>query len=93
MKVALYEIRASEARYKYVKEVTEWTEEDKGYLRVSDIVDVAFIEVEDAIIIPQKVAALRAEKVQVAQEFEDKIAKLQAITHQPEKGDNVESFK
>jgi len=84
MKIAVYEILDNAERYKYLKEVTEYIENDANYIRVTSIEDIDFTEVEDAIIIPQKVAALRAAKVKAAQEFDDKIAKLQALPHLPE---------
>ena len=83
MEIALYELRADENRYKYIKEVTDWAEKDDSYIRVSDVVDVLFVMVDDSITIPIKVEALKIEKVLIAKEFDKKISKLLAIEHRP----------
>ena len=83
MKIALYELAANNARHKYAHEATNYREKDTSYIRVSNIIDVPFEIVDDAIIIPQKVTALRAEKAVVSKDFDEKIAKLLAIEHQP----------
>ena len=87
MKIALYELAANEARYKYLHEAIDYREKDTSYIRVSNIIEVPFEIVDDAIIIPQKVTALRAEKEIVSKEFDEKIAKLLAIEHKPEKSE------
>ncbi len=84
MKVARYEILNDASRFVYLHEVSDYYEEGDGYIRVSDIVDADFVMVDDALIIPRKVDALRAEKAIQAAEFDEKIAKLLSITHQSE---------
>ena len=84
MKIALYELTASDSRYRFLSEATEYKEKDTDYIRVSNIIDTPFEMIDDAIIIPQKVTALRAEKAVVSKEFDEKIANLLAIEHKPE---------
>ncbi len=91
MKVAIYEILSDIHRYKYVKEADDYAEKSESYIRVTDIKEVDFEMTDDAFIIPKKVEALRAEAGKVAAEFEEKIGKLLAITHQPEE-DNEPLF-
>jgi hypothetical protein len=83
-KIALYEIRTNEDRWQYLKEATEYHENEKSYIRVSNIVEVEFEMIDDSLIIPKKVEALRAEKAAKAAEYDEKIGKLLAITHQPD---------
>ena len=84
MKVALYEILNNVDRYQYLKEATDWTEKDESYIRISDIVDIPFVMIDDALIIPRKVAKIREDKVEAMAVFDNNIAKLMAITYVPE---------
>ncbi|KKL91454.1 hypothetical protein LCGC14_1894520 [marine sediment metagenome] len=84
MKIALYELAANESRFKFLNEAVAYKEKDADYIRVSNIIEVPFEMIDDAIIIPQKVTALRAEKAVVSKEFDEKIANLLAIEHKPE---------
>ena len=83
MKIALYEIADNVERYQYLEETTEDREKDETYIRISDIHDIDFKMVDDSTIIPLKVKALRVGKTLMMKDIDDKIAKLQAITHNP----------
>ena len=90
MKVAIYEILSDIHRYKYVKEADDYTEKSESYIRITDIKEVDFEMTDDAFIIPKKVEALRAEKGRVAADFDEKIGKLLAITHETSSLPDVE---
>ena len=83
MKVALYETAGSSTRYKHLNEAAGYMEGNKDYIRASDIVEVDFNMISDAVIIPQKVNALKAKKVIIGKEIDKEISKLLAITHDP----------
>jgi hypothetical protein len=84
MKIALYEILDNAERYQYLEEATEFQEANTRYIRISNIIKVDFEMIDDALIIPKKVEAIRAEKAVAMEKFDEKIAKLQAITYQPD---------
>ena len=92
MKIAIYEILSDVHRYKYVKEADDYAESNESYVRVTDIKEVDFEIIDDAFIIPKKVEALRAEKGRISAEFDDKIGRLLAITHEPEKEEEGSFF-
>ena len=83
MRIALYEEADSSGRYSYLYEATGYMENDKDRIRVSDIVEIDFVMIDDAIIIPQKVNALKAKKIIMGKEIDKEISKLLAITHDP----------
>ena len=83
MRVALYETAGSSTRYKHLNEATGYMEGNKDYIRVSDIVEVDFVIINDVLIIPKKVNALKAKKVIIGKEIDKEISKLLAITHDP----------
>ncbi len=83
MRIALYEEADSSGRYSYLYEATSYMENDKDRIRVSDIVEIDFVMIDDAIIIPQKVKALKAKKVIMGKEIDKEISKLLVITHDP----------
>ena len=84
MRIALYETADNSGRYKHLGKVTDYMEDDKDYIRVSDIVEVDFNMISDAVIIPQKVNALKAKKVIMGEKIDKEISKLLAITHDPQ---------
>ena len=83
MRIALYETTDSSARYQYLHEATDYMEDDKDYIRVSDIVEIDFVMIDDTVIIPQKVKALKAKKVIMGKKIDKEISKLLVITHDP----------
>lgn len=65
MRIAKYSINA--ANYVHIMECDDWRENDSGYIRLSEIVDVEFPPLAAEIVVPQKLAALdEAEKELIA---------------------------
>lgn len=61
MKIAKYSMNATS--YVHIMEADDWRENDSGYIRLSEIVDVEFPPLAPEVVIPQKLAALdEAEK-------------------------------
>ena len=83
MKIALHEIANSSGRHPFLYKVTDYQENNKEYIRISDIIEVDFVMIDDTVIIPQKVNALKAKKVIMGKEIDKEISKLLAITHDP----------
>ncbi len=83
MRIALYEEADSSGRYSYLHEATDYMEDNKDYIRASDIVEIDFNMISDAVIIPKKVNALKAKKVMIGKGIDKEISKLLAITHDP----------
>ena len=80
-KVALYEILSGEDRWQYLCEATDYKENDESYIRISNIVEVEFEMIDDALIVPKKIQKLREERADAIAIFDEKISKLMAIPH------------
>lgn len=69
-------------------------EDDSGYLRVTEIVEVEFIDLPAESVVPKQVKELEAAKTRamvkyqmIADSIDEKISKLLAITHSSESED------
>lgn len=86
MKIALYALFGTGSS---LHEADAWREGDEDYVRLTDIVEVDFIDRPQEKVIPEKVAridrgieGLRAELGEKISKLEDEKAKLLAITHE-----------
>ena len=88
MKIAMYILFGGAPQ---VKGVSEWFENDEDYIRVTDIIEVDFIDLPPEVTIPPQLAAIdkgiavvRAEMGAKIAGLEEQRSKLQAITHTQE---------
>lgn len=86
MKVALYESRYSTT----VHEARDWIEEDLGYVRVSEVVEIEFVRLPNEVVVPRQVKQLDSEiekvRAQMGRQInllEEQKSKLLAITQEP----------
>lgn len=88
MKIAKYKLFGSITR---VDCWDDFMEADKDYVRMSEVIEVEFVDLSPEVTIPPQIecidagiAKLRAEVAEKIARLEDEKSKLLAITHQPE---------
>lgn len=85
MKIALYEYLPGDSRVPGLHKAEPWMEEeDSDFLLISNIIEVEFQMIDDALIIPKKVKALEIEKEKFNAKINERISKLMALPHLPQ---------
>jgi hypothetical protein len=87
MKIAQYKLYSGH----HIAEVTEWRENDKDYIRLSEPVEVEFVPLPPEITVPLQIAVLDAAEQELRAKFAEKLAELSerratllALTHEPQ---------
>lgn len=90
MKIAKFKLFEGRTR---VGDWDDFMEADKDYVRMSEVMEVEFVDLPPEMTIPPQIeridagiAELRAEVANKIAHLEDKKSKLLAITHQPDQG-------
>lgn len=85
MRIALYQVYGSEGIY----EVQDWRENNTGYVRLSEIIEVNLPRLPAEVVVPAQLRVLDAAEAELRNKFNEKLsellvkrAELLALTHE-----------